>query len=373
MAWYLSEIIGDGTDAEGNEFRAALSAILPTSGIRVDGRVDETRRAGICLAFTPDDTVVKDARVKLLPQTKTERDSIGLPDFGDASEDAAAISVGRRMLLRQTLRTADFPNMESKVSDLPDLHRAKLIRRLRNSRQKIDISKKSSLMTFREIMADILPLIPMDFGPKTPSKSGTFTDDFSGEVSNVDLVSHTPSGGTAWDRVDGVDTDAVIDSTNHWLQCSTGSGNGALYRCDDEGSADNYIQYVTKNLFMNAFVVSRATAFGDFIGVRTASNVAQIYKRQSGSFTQQGTNSSTVSGDDVIKMEITDTDTSVLYVNGVEDTGPGAVSTFNNTVTRQGIVSRSTNGGSWADDFEAGVLAAPAVGGPPNLTLLGVG
>jgi hypothetical protein len=179
-----------------------------------------------------------------------------------------------------------------------------------------------------------------------------FTDTFT-EGSDTNLESHTPSGGTAWTRVDGAAGAAVVNAANDALHAA--SATNTMYRCDDQGSADQYVQYKVSSLNDNvSFVCNRATDANNFIGVRVNATKIELFKRVTGTFTQLGVDgTTTVVVTDVIKLE-SEGDDHRVYINGnLEIT---RTDTAHNTVTRQGVCIRGTQG-HWIDDFEAGVLA----------------
>jgi hypothetical protein len=187
-----------------------------------------------------------------------------------------------------------------------------------------------------------------------------FTDNFT-EASDTALESHTPSGGTAWTRVDGVASGCIVESATNALRAA--STTNTLYWCDDQGSADQYVQFVKgPTADGNSFVCNRATDNQNFIGIRVVAGAVQIWRRNTNNFGQIGTdgNIAVVTGD-TIRLE-SEGDTHRAYVNGVADSNAtGTYSPFN-TVTRQGVCNRSNlaDGSNWIDNFEAGALSAGA-------------
>lgn len=182
-----------------------------------------------------------------------------------------------------------------------------------------------------------------------------FTDNFNGEGSDVDLASHTPSGGTAWTRVDGAANAGLVGSSGI-LRSS--SATNTLYTCDDQGSVNQYVQFEYR-VSSNDFVCNRATNNQNFIGIRGSASKVQIFKRVANTFTQIGTDGGTtlVAGD-IIRLESSG-DVHTAYVNGNVESGPGGTDAAHNTVTTQGVCIRSVSG-NWVDNFEAGTLAAGA-------------
>lgn len=183
-----------------------------------------------------------------------------------------------------------------------------------------------------------------------------FTDNFT-EASDTALESHTPSGGTAWTRVDGVASGIIVDSSTNAARAA--SSTNTLYWCDDQGSADQYVQYVLGTTSdINSFICNRATDSNNFIGIRVVAGVVQVWRRNAGSFGQLGTNGNlAVSNGDTIRLE-SEGDEHRAYVNGVQDSNAGGTYSPFNTVTRQGLCNRSNlpDNSNWIDDFEAGVL-----------------
>lgn len=182
-----------------------------------------------------------------------------------------------------------------------------------------------------------------------------FTDNFNGEASNVDLASHVPSGGTAWTRVDGsVNMGQVSSSTNRLIN-NTSNATGALYQCDDQGSANHYLQYVASNTNIAAFICNRASANTDYIGIRIFSSKVQIWKRVGGTLTQLGADgTTTVSAGATIRLESSG-NTHTAFINGTQEIQ--RTDSHNSTVTRQGVNARSAGAVALADDIEFGSLS----------------
>ena len=218
-----------------------------------------------------------------------------------------------------------------------------------------------SLTTVNDVLAETLPQIPVRVLPGTVGNSGSFTDDFSGEASNTDLVSHTPSGGTAWTQQSGSANDAVATSGGI---CAT--GGAGVYTCDDQGSADQYTQGIVQSTTVSGFIIIRLSDANNWWGVRARSN-GQLYKVVAGSFSLQGTGAG-ISVSDGLRIEGSGNSIEVF-----KDTGSGYASfigpvtdSFNNTATLQGLGGSSFVTGSLTDDFEAGVLSAGATIAVPN-------
>lgn len=224
--------------------------------------------------------------------------------------------------------------------------------------------KQSTLLG--DLLAATLPCLTVRLFPRAMSRGGTFTDNFNGAGANTDLASWTPSGGGAWTRVDGSSNMAVV-TTGNLLLCNTSDVNGALYRCTDQGSADQYVQYRAKTAHVGAFTCNRASDRANYIGVRSAGSPAkvQIYRRSGGTLTQLGSNgATTVAINDVIRLESSG-NAHEAFLNGVSQVGPANDATHN-TVTRQGVNARWASV-QWMDDFEAGVLGG---GGDPLLAMI---
>lgn len=179
-----------------------------------------------------------------------------------------------------------------------------------------------------------------------------FTDVFTGTSGD------TLESRTGWTRVDGAAGAAQINASN---QLKGTSATNSAYTCTDQGSANHYTQVIVKAVGTRAsFWSIRTTNSNNFIGVRGygATAKTQIYKRDTGSFTQLSTDgATTVAVDDVLYVE-GDGNNITGKLNASTEVGP-TTETFNNTVTTQGLVIRE----SWdpiIDDFEAGALAAAA-------------
>jgi len=183
-----------------------------------------------------------------------------------------------------------------------------------------------------------------------------FTDDFN--RTNEDLEDSAD-----WDLVDGAAGAARV--FGNVVICDTGQSSGS-YRCPDQASANHYAQAAIRNSG-NAFpVVCRMTDGSNGFGLRHEGTHWQLYKQDTGSFTQLGSNytAALVAGD-IGRIECDGNDITVK-INGTTRIGP-ITDSFNNTETRQGVWPRSNTISDWFDDFEAGTLtvgdtAAPATG-----------
>jgi hypothetical protein len=178
-----------------------------------------------------------------------------------------------------------------------------------------------------------------------------FTDTFT-DTDTTTLETHTPSGGTAWTRVDG--TAGACSIVGNILRVNAASNT--LYICDDQGNADQYVQYKHQNN-MNDFVCNRATDANNFIGIRVSAGKVQIFKRVTSTFTQLGsTGATTVSANDIIRLESSG-NVHTAKINGNTEAGVGGTDAAHNSVTRQGICGRTASILNIADDFEAGSLS----------------
>jgi hypothetical protein len=179
-----------------------------------------------------------------------------------------------------------------------------------------------------------------------------FTDTFT-DTADTFLENHTPSGGTAWTRVDGVAGGGKIATTI--LKSQTG-GTATSYRCDDQGSANHYVQYKTNNAG-SSYVCNRLTNISNFIGVRRGGGgVIECFKCVAGVQTQLGSDGSVAASGDVLRLESSG-DVHTVYKNGVLESGVGGTDSFNNTETRQGVACFASSATNFCDDFEAGALA----------------
>lgn len=185
-----------------------------------------------------------------------------------------------------------------------------------------------------------------------------FTDNFNA-ASTEWLEDRTPSGGTAWTRIDGVVQAIGASGAND--DCRTNSSTATAYQCDDQGSADQYLQFVAVSVSFASFWACRQTNSVNYIGVRIAGGKIQVYKNEAGSFTQIGsTGSTTVVATDVVRLECNGTAIAAKLNGSTEVSG---TSSFNQTVKGQGPVCRVT-GEILGDDFEAGALGGGGTTSP---------
>jgi hypothetical protein len=185
-----------------------------------------------------------------------------------------------------------------------------------------------------------------------------FTDNFT-EASDTNLEDHTPSGGTAW-TLTGTAGAALVFATTDDLRSRTTSAS--IYVCDDQGSADHYVQARLKALstnFPNSYVACRLLDASNFVGWRcfgTGSAGLRLTEVVAGTpadlFTFQGVDES------VYRVEVTGSDVTI-WEDGVQK---GTTYTYNGSTseTSQGVRIGSDIAINWIDDFEADVLG----GGP---------
>lgn len=264
----------------------------------------------------------------------------------------------RRIVARQMLVDAGLPDLGSlDTADAPGIRRAREALRARGL--PMDGVPET---TPRAALNALLPAIrSVRVRPKAQAPSGTFTDDFSGEASDVDLAAHTPSGGGAWTRVRGTAGSWSVNATTGVGKINTGFfGNLAYYLCDDQGSADCYVQAQTKTT-TSLFTFLGQRMAGDpatFIGIRCWNGTGKldIYKVVGGGTTLLGTSAAAAIIGDTIRMESSG-DSHEGFINGLSKLGPVTEST-NNTITRQGLFTDGPFNLDVIDDFEAGVLAA---------------
>jgi hypothetical protein len=178
-----------------------------------------------------------------------------------------------------------------------------------------------------------------------------FTDNFT-DTDTTTLETHTPSGGTAWTRVDGTAGALTINTNVLKVLAATNT----LYVCDDQGSVNQYVQYKHQTN-MNDFVCNRATDANNFIGIRVSAGKVQIFKRVTSTFTQLGsTGATTVNAGDTVRLESSG-DVHTAKINGNLEASVGGTDSAHNSVTRQGVCGRTASSLNIVDDFEAGILS----------------
>lgn len=191
-----------------------------------------------------------------------------------------------------------------------------------------------------------------------------FLDNFT-EASNTNLESHTPSGGTAWTLAGGAAGAAIVQGTNNALRSR--STTASYYTCDDQGSANQYVQARLKSLatgFPDSYVACRLVDASNFVGWRcagTGSSGLRLCEVITGTVTDkysfQGVDES------VYRVEVDGT-TARIYADTVQKGTDQTVAS--STETSQGVRIGSDQTVDWIDDFEAGALGG---GSPYSLTV----
>lgn len=189
-----------------------------------------------------------------------------------------------------------------------------------------------------------------------------FVDDFSGESSDVDLASHTPSGGTSWTR-SGTSGGIIVNAAG---ECRPNDTNTSYYVCDDQGSANQYTEHqlASTQASQDAAVACRLVDADNFVGWRlygTGGAGARLIKKVSGTITDlvNGAFGST----SVYRIECNGTD--VDYYKDSVQVGTTTTVTDHATETSQGLVNDANNATAWITSFEAGALG----GGPVTLAV----
>lgn len=353
MTFYVCDIIGDGSDAEGNAFRPTIADTVDDWHTIVDGRLDPAAASGKMLVKAASGL----SGVGIVAMRRAMLADFGIPTNGfqdDADDPDLARHIARRLLLRQWLKSIDLPiTLGATLDSLPGTL-TQLRNRILALQPGLIFNGLTGSSTVGDALAVVLPQIALPLDPRQISPSGTFTDTFT-DTNGTDLASHTPSGGTAWARVDG---------TAGWgeIQGNEASGNttdsaGACYRCDDQGNAAHYVQSQWRGN-STCLILNRTTGRGNAIGLARSSTALayRIFKIAAGTFTNLGTGASSTAVGDIFRLESSGNN-HTAYLNGAVEIGPISDS-HNNTVTRQGILFRQTTG-AFVDDFEAGLLTAP--------------
>lgn len=347
MAWFLCDIVGTGvvTDSVSDPLRPAIAEY--GGGWSTMANLDAR---GLCVVRCADQVAFdSDPRIRKL--TKALVKSF-VPDDGEADgEDSAslALKVVRRALLEQFLGADDFGDSGSLI--LADISVAKRQRiRDKLAARGIDISGLTTSTAVADALRRILPLVQARVETTSAALGGTFIDTFGGEVSNTNLESHTPTGGTGWTRIDGAAGDARVSSAGFL----SGSSTGAFYKCDDQDSANQYLEYLVANgNNRNSLFVNRASDKDNFIGIKPQVNI-ELWKNVTGVETLLGVGIGGTNNGDVFRLESSGNSHEV-YLDGGSEIGP-VNDTFNNTVTGQGFVARNDSFNNIATSFEAGTL-----------------
>lgn len=364
MPFFLCDTIGSGIDAEAN-------AIIPAVALYTDtwtGMADAPGARRMLVQCAHATAFDADARIRPLRRALLAN---WAPDEGEVDDwDAPdlALKVIRRCMLNQWLLSDDFGNLAGTVGDVAAAKRLRIRNRL--VLLGIDISQFTLTTPISEVMRIILAYFKPVLEAGAQSPSGTFIDNFNGEASDVDLAAHTPSGGGAWTRVDGLVNMVQVSASGNRVINNNNDAGGALYQCTDQGNKAHYVQYKAQIISISGFASNRASNKNNHIGVRAgASNKTQLYKCVSGVYTQLGSNGATsVVVGDTIRLESNSSDSHTVFLNAVSQIGPIS-ETANNTVTGQGLVGRLSGAVDWLDDFEAGLLSAA---GQPAMRRFGI-
>ena len=354
MPWYLCDRIGDGSAGDlgqgilANPFRPAVADYGGgwATVVCLDPR-------GLCLVRAAHQAAFdSDPRIRRLSKALV---ASFVPDDGEPDgEDSAplALKVTRRALLEQILGADDFGDHGSlTLADIPSPQRQRIANKL--DARGIDMGAPPLTAAVADCIRVALPQIAARVEPRAQAPGGTFTDDFDGEVVQIDLSARTPSGGTAWTRVDGSANDARVN-TNGGV-AGAGSSAGTLYRCDDQGSADHYVEYVLFTNFNRAsFFANRASAGNSWIGLQPRAN-PEMWKNVGGTLTQLGVGTLGSNTNQVYRLESVG-NAHEAFVNSVSDIGP-VNDSHNAAVTGQGFIARNDSANNIATSFEAGSLS----------------
>lgn len=156
-----------------------------------------------------------------------------------------------------------------------------------------------------------------------------------------------------WTLVSGDSAAAAIVSNA--VSVTTGQNAGAIV-CTDQSALAHYTQ-ADIGATAYSLIAVRVTDGLNFIGLRYTDGDWQCYKRASGTWTLLGSYTVGLAAGDTAYIEVDDNDYVRCRVNGSLIIGP-ILDTFNNTVTRQGVIPRTANVTGWLDNFEAGSLVA---------------
>lgn len=185
-----------------------------------------------------------------------------------------------------------------------------------------------------------------------------FNDNFTNGGGSQNLGARS-----GWTYVDGVAGDCYVGASGTALN-NNPSGESS-WICTSQATADHYTEAVC--MAGGGFVTIRHTDVNNFIGFRHNGSAWQVYKRVAGAFTQLGSDYvvALTSGD--VGRLTASGNTITFTVNSVARClGAGVSETFNNTVQRQGVVSRGTGGVPWINDFTADAYAASSSPLPPS-------
>ena len=312
-----------------------------------------------------------DPRITAFRRIESELAALDTPLIGSTLEDAA-LAVTRRQLLRQRLGNADKlsgANFSLRMDELTAQQRQAIRDRLPG----FDFSGIVGSTTIGQALNLLLPQIRARIFPKERAgQRGTFTDDFSGEASSVDLASHTPSGGGTWSRDLGSANDAQVTSGGILIKNTSTAGG---YRPTDQLATDMYTEFKVLNVTTNASFVCHRISIGgstSYMGVRCNGSLVQIYSLTGDTTFVKLAEGGSPAVNDIIRFESEGDDHSA-FINGGAAVA-SANNSLNNTITRHGLIARGSGTIDWLDDYEAGELvAAGGASITTRMSLLGVG
>lgn len=355
MPFWLSQVIGDGSDAEGNELRPALHEHQKNWGF-----CTYAGQAGWAIVKA-DHVPAFDGDHRIRPMRKAQLAAMGACDDGETDDYEApdlALKFTKRFLLRQMLGADDFArdlSLDQRLRDVPAARRSRIRAKLLAYRRDLDLGSLTLDTSIRDALRFVLPQLHARITEPPIRKSGTFTDDFTA-ASDQDLGGRTASGGGTWTvAAGGVASHAKVIASTDNVSNNTTDANGTLFQCTDEGSPNQYVQ-VRVDSQCNGFTCNRASGHADYIGFRIQGGNADLFKRVGGAFTRLGSAVAASSGS-VMRLESDGANLHTLRDDGVFVTS--ATDSHNSTITRQGINARSSGViSNWLDNFEAGTLAS---------------
>lgn len=133
---------------------------------------------------------------------------------------------------------------------------------------------------------------------------------------------------------------------------------GTAYKCPDQGSADQYVQFVARATANSGpFVCNRLADNANFVGIRNLGGTLEVYRRVGGTLSSLHSSAQGIVSGTVLRLECVGTTFRVLK-DGVQVVAFTAINNATLTSTRQGVVARTTITGQnpWIDDFEAGPI-----------------
>lgn len=335
MHFRLSEITGDGSDAEDNARRPALHGSADIFSTCYAGHV-------LCASVAEPPT---SSGWSTLDSVDWSRHGLTVNDL--STVDEVAQRVARRFLTRQILAADDFGDLSMRFDQIPADQDARIRARLG-----VDFSGIAGSMTVDEALKVLLPRVRMrDFGSSSrPSPRGSFTDNFTRANENLEASAN-------WTRNGGVAGVCAVRSNELAFLSTTETA----YLAPDQSSTNHYCQTRVRTSVTNKFYfpcVNRITDINNFVGARarnSSSDEYDMFERSASTFTLlASTTAVVVTVDDILRLESVGNDHE-FFVNGVSR-GAGA-STVNNTITRQGIGARQSTSNPAIDDYEIGAIA----------------